>query len=237
MEKTAIILPCYNEDVNIPLIINEIVLLKGDQQSGDVDFIFVDDGSSDNTLNMLLKFQEQYQWLVALNHKKNMGFAAALQTGRKYALDHNYDYIGQMDCDLSHPLNILPLMLNEIRSCDMVIASRYVKGGGMKNVPLRRILLSYSAQFVFRLLFGIKTRDATSGYRVMKKNVLHSIILDENNFAIQLEFTVKAEKKHFRIREIPFVLINRQYGISKFSFKDLVIYLRSIYRLRLTPLS
>jgi dolichol-phosphate mannosyltransferase len=165
------------------------------------------------------------------DHGVNEGFAQALRTGRQYALDNSYDLIGQIDCDMTHPLNMLGEMQKLCSEYDMVLASRYVKGGGMKNVPLWRVLLSKTAQVFFRLVFRIKTKDATSGYRLIRREVLEKVPLEENTFAIQLELTIKTERGGYRIYELPFVLVNREFGSSKFNMKQFMIYLESVMRL------
>lgn len=229
--KVCIVVPCYNESENIPKIIDQIEKMRSNNELIDFDFVFVDDGSKDNSYDLLVDASNKYSWVKMQNHPVNMGFAAGLSTGRKYALNNSYGYIGQIDCDLTHPLNLLKVMYDCFPEYDMVIASRYVGDGGMKNVPLWRVLISKFSQFGFKLLFGLKTKDATSGFRLCKSVVFEQIPLKENTFAIQLELTVKSERMGLKIKEIPFVLVNREFGISKFSLKQYVTYAKSVYRI------
>ncbi len=230
-QKACIVVPCYNECENIPIIIDQIKFMRDEGKLLDFDFVFVNDGSKDNSYSLIEEASKKYSWVKLQNHPVNKGFAAGLTTGRKYALNNSYGFIGQIDCDLTHPLNLLMTMFSYLPEYDLVIASRYVADGGMKNVPLWRVLVSKGGQFAFKILFGLKTKDATSGFRLCKREVFEQIDLKENTFAIQLELTVKAEKMNFKIKEIPFVLTNRELGSSKFSIKQYVIYAKSMYRI------
>jgi dolichol-phosphate mannosyltransferase len=205
--------------------------MKGGGNLAGIDFVFVNDGSSDNSLELIKEFSAENGWMKYADHEVNKGFAQALRTGREYAMENSYDLIGQIDCDMTHPLDMLEEMQDMCSEYDMVIASRYVPGGGMRNVPFWRVLLSKSAQLFFRIVFRMKTKDSTSGYRLCRREIFGKITLEEDTFAIQLELTIKAERAGFRIYELPFVLVNREFGSSKFNMKQFVIYAKSLMRL------
>lgn len=230
-KRGCIVVPCYNESENLPIIFEKISSLKNDGKLLYFDFVFVDDGSKDSSYSLLLDGEKKYSWLKIQKHEVNMGFAGALKTGRIYALDNSYGYIGQIDCDMTHPIELIENMVQELKSCDMVIASRYVRGGGMENVPLWRVFISKFSQFGFKILFRLKTKDATSGFRLCKRIVFEQISLCENTFAVQLELTVKAEKIGLTVNEIPFILVNRKLGLSKFSLRQYATYAKSVYRI------
>ncbi|MBN1431205.1 MAG: glycosyltransferase [Methanomicrobiaceae archaeon] len=229
--KTIVVVPCYNESENIPKIVRLISDMKNRGGLAGIDFVFVNDGSRDNSLELIKQLSAEHGWMKYADHGVNKGFAQALRTGRQYAIDNSYDLIGQIDCDMTHPLEMLVEMQKLFPEYDMVLASRYVKGGGMKNVPLWRVLLSETAQVFFRTVFRIKTRDATSGYRLIKKEVLQNVPLEEDTFAIQLELTIKAERAGYTICELPFVLVNREFGSSSFNMKQFIVYVKSVMRL------
>lgn len=230
-ERACIVVPCYNESENLPKIIEKISSMKSEGELSDFDFVFVNDGSKDMSLKIINNASYNCEWVKVQNHEVNRGFAAGLNTGRKYALENSYGYLGQIDCDLTHPLELLKEMRDSLSEYDMVIASRYVGTGGMKNVPLWRVILSKTSQFGFRIFFRTKTRDSTSGFRLCRRKIFEDIVLQDNTFAIQLELTIKAEKTGFKIYEIPFVLENRQFGSSKFNLKQFIEYGKSVFKL------
>ncbi|UUX91325.1 glycosyltransferase [Methanoplanus endosymbiosus] len=227
----AIVVPCYNESENIPRITKKIFELKREGVLIGIDFVFVNDGSKDDSLDLIKNYSSEYEWFRFCNHEVNRGFAHALKTGREYAIRDGYNIIGQIDCDLTHPLEMIGGMKDELALCDMVIASRYVGDGGMKNVPLQRVLLSRTAQIFFRTVFRIRTKDATSGFRLCRKEIFEKIDLEIDTFAVQLELTIKAERNKFRISEVPFVLVNRRFGSSKFNLNQFLVYISSVIKL------
>lgn len=229
--KTIVVVPCYNESENIPKIVKLISDMKNRGGLEGIDFVFVNDGSKDNSLELIKQLSVEHEWMNFVDHGVNKGFAQALRTGRQYAIDNSYDLIGQIDCDMTHPLEMLKEMQKLIPEYDMVLGSRYVKGGGMKNVPLWRVLLSETAQIFFRTVFRIKTRDATSGYRLCSREIIENVHLEEETFAIQLELTIKAERAGFKICELPFFLVNREFGSSSFNIKQFIVYVKSVMRL------
>lgn len=229
--NTIIVVPSYNESENIPKIAQKISDFKAQGTLIEIDFVFVNDGSSDDSLDLIKRLSSEYKWLKCANHEVNKGFALALKTGREYAIKNGYSIIGQIDCDMTHPLEMIDDMKKKLDKCDMVIASRYVGDGGMKNVPFQRVLLSRMAQVFFRTVFRIKTKDATSGFRLCKKEIFENIPLEIETFAVQLELTIKAEKKKYKICEVPYILVNRQFGSSKFNLNQLLIYMDSVLKL------
>ena len=226
--RIAVIIPSYNEEENIPRMVEEF---KKIIKNVKLDVVFINDGSTDRTESVIRKCMDSYKWVRIFNREKNKGYAQTLRDGMSYAKAKKYDIIMQMDCDLTHSISLVPKMLLEIeKGYDMVIASRYAGNGGMKNIPKNRVLLSNVSNAAFRVLLGLNTRDTTSGFRCYKREVIENIDLFSNSFQILLEFTIKAERAGFRIKEVPFMLVNRRFGDSKFKLKYLFDYIPLIIR-------
>ncbi|GBE56175.1 MAG TPA: glycosyltransferase [Euryarchaeota archaeon] len=217
----AVVVPCYNEEEVIDALAVEFEKARQDLS---FDVIFVDDGSTDRTGEKLERLSERFDWVKTVTHTANKGIAQSLKDGFSYALEGDYDYIGQMDSDLTHPPTFLQTMRDALGDCDMVVASRYVGAGGMRNVPGWRVALSRAGNLGFRVLLRIGTRDATSGFRLARREVYESLDLEADSFGIQLEITVKTERLGFKILEVPFVLANREKGRSKFRLRYLFGY-------------
>ena len=224
----AIIIPTFNEEENVPKLIEE---LKGLRKILEFDAVFINDGSKDSSKFLIENSAKANKWIKIYNHEVNKGLAQTLKDGMKYTKENGYDIIVQMDCDLTHPVSLIPKMVDEIKNgYDMVIASRYVGEGGMKNVPKNRVVISELANSAFRFLLGLKTRDTTSGFRGYRREVIDKISLVSDSFQIQLEFTIKAERLGFKIKEIPFILVNREFGQSKFKLKYIFTYLPLVFK-------
>lgn len=224
----AVVVPCYNEEEVIDALAVEFEKARQDLS---FDVIFVDDGSTDRTGEKLERLSERFDWVKTVTHTANKGIAQSLKDGFSYALEGDYDYIGQMDSDLTHPPTFLQTMRDALGDCDMVVASRYVGAGGMRNVPGWRVALSRAGNLGFRVLLRIGTRDATSGFRLARREVYESLDLEADSFGIQLEITVKTERLGFKILEVPFVLANREKGRSKFRLRYLFGYVPLMLRL------
>ena len=224
----AVIIPTFNEEENIPKLIEEF---EGLRKHLDFDAVFINDGSKDSSKNLIENAAKTNKWIKVYNHEVNKGLAQTIKDGMKYAKEKGYDIIVQMDCDLTHPVSLIPKMVDEIKNgYDMVVASRYVGDGGMKNVPKNRVIISELANSAFRFVLGLKMKDTTSGFRCYRREVINKINLFSDSFQIQLEFTIKAERLGFKIKEIPFILVNREFGQSKFKLKYIFAYLPLVFR-------
>lgn len=180
------------------------------------EILVVNDGSTDNTLSILKKLKNRYPTLRVVSHKKNKGLGMALYTGFQHAKG---SIIVTTDADLTHPPEMIGKLVDKIRQgFDFCVGSRYVRGGGMINVPFWRILLSKFSNLFFQLIFGCAVRDMTSGLRAYKSECIKKIRVEDSSFAVQLEIIVKILKLKAKMTEIPFVLKNRELGTSKFDF-------------------
>jgi dolichol-phosphate mannosyltransferase len=167
--NTIVVVPCYNESENIPRITLKISEIKDKGSLKGIDFVFVNDGSSDDSLALIKCFSEEYEWFKCANHEVNKGFAPALKTGREYALKNGYDIIGQIDCDMTHPLDMIDGMRDMLDGCDMVLASRYVGDGGMKKCPFSEGTFKPYCTDIFQDCFQDKDKGCNQWFQVLQK--------------------------------------------------------------------
>ena len=216
MPKAVVIIPTYNEIDNISTAIEKVLNL-----SENFDILVVDDNSPDGTAEVVKGFVSKYSNRVFLEIKNiKEGLGKAYTLGFSWAMERNYDYIFEMDADLSHDPNDLVRMYIELQSinCDVVIGSRYVNGINVVNWPLSRIMLSYFASIYSRIITGLPVKDATSGFVGFKREVLEKMNLSSilfNGYAFQIELKFKAYKNNFKILEIPIIFRDRVHGESK----------------------
>ncbi|MEK6874598.1 MAG: polyprenol monophosphomannose synthase [Nanoarchaeota archaeon] len=223
----SIIVPAYNEELGIEHFILE--MKKRIKLKEDYELVIINDGSTDKTAEIVSRLMKGYPSLRLVTYEKNKGLGGAIRTGIQEAKGRA---IIEMDSDLTQPPEVIPSMLKALDGADVVYASRYVRGGGMKNVPRWRVWLSIAANNLFRLIYWLPIKDATSGFRAYKSSTIKKINIERTGFAVQLEISVKLAKIGARFREVPFVLINRQIGESKFSFKKMIArYVRNIIEL------
>ncbi len=230
-EKSLVIIPTYNELDNIQKLIPDVL---GRDQS--LDILVVDDNSPDGTANYVEKLSNSLERVKLIKREKKMGLGTAYIEGFKFALANGYKYIFEMDADFSHDPRELKRFLRNIKEYDLVLGSRYITGVNVVNWPMRRLLLSYFANFYTRIITGMPVKDATGGYKCFKREVLEAINLDEvksNGYSFQIEMTFKAWKKGFRIGEIPIIFIDREKGTSKMSKKIVREAVLMVWKLRL----
>jgi len=218
MPKAVVIIPTYNEIDNISTVIEKVLNL-----SKNFDILVVDDNSPDGTAEVVKGFVSKYSNRVFLEIKNiKEGLGKAYTLGFSWAMERNYDYIFEMDADLSHDPNDLVRMYILLKgiNCDVVIGSRYVNGINVVNWPLSRIMLSYFASIYSRIITGLPVKDATSGFVGFKREVLEKMNLSSilfNGYAFQIELKFKAYKNNFKILEIPIIFRDRVHGESKMS--------------------
>ena len=196
------------------------------------ELLIVDDGSPDGTAQIVQNLQNEFgKKLHLLERKGKLGLGTAYISGFKYAIQHKFDYIFEMDCDFSHNPDDLVNLFNACAKdgADLSIGSRYVKGGKVVNWPIDRILMSYFASLYVRIVLWINIHDTTAGFKCYKRNVLESINLDAIKFigyAFQIEMKYKVKKAGFKIKEVPITFTDRTAGESKMSkgiFKEAIL--------------
>lgn len=231
-EKILIIVATYNESENIKPLIAQI--FKAVPQT---NLLVIDDNSPDKTYEIVevLANKEYKDKLFLMKRPGKLGLGTAYIAGFHYALDNGYDIIIQMDADFSHNPMYLPKMLDEIEDNDLVIGSRYVKGGGVVNWGLMRKVISRGGSLYSKIILGLPQHDLTGGFKCWQRKVLESIEIDNlksTGYSFQVETTYKTFLKKFRIKEIPIIFEDRQFGQSKMSGGIFVEASLMILRLR-----
>ena len=230
-KKSLVIIPTFNEMENIPQLIPEVL-----SKDEGIEVLVVDDNSPDGTADYVEKLKQNNNKIHLIKRDYKMGLGTAYITGFKYALDHSFDYIFEMDADFSHdPVEIVNFLI-EIKNYDLVLGSRYISVINVVNWPMRRLILSYSANIYTKIITGLNIKDATGGYKCFRREVLEAIDLDRiksNGYAFQIEMTFKAWKKGFKIKEIPIIFVDRVKGTSKMSKKIVREAVIRVWKLRI----
>ena len=214
-----VIIPTYYEKENIEKIIRAVMGLEKA-----FNILVIDDGSPDGTADIVkgLMADEFKDRLFIIERSGKLGLGTAYIAGFKWALEHGYDYIFEMDADFSHDPNDLPRLYAACHDdgADVAIGSRYVSGVNVVNWPIGRVLMSYFASKYVRLVTGFSVHDTTAGFKCYKRRVLETIPLDKIRFkgyAFQIEMKFTAYKIGFKIKEVPVIFVNRREGTSKMS--------------------
>lgn len=213
---SVVIIPMYNEKENAASIIDAVIALPHQ-----FDILVIDDNSPDGTAKIVKAKQQEYPGRVHLIERAGkLGLGTAYIEGFKWSIDHQYDYIFEMDADFSHnPNDLIPLY----EACakngnDMSIGSRYVSGVNVVNWPMGRVLMSYYASKYVRIVTGMPINDTTAGFVCYTRRVLEALPLDNIRFkgyAFQIEMKFTAYKYGFKIKEVPIIFVNRVLGTSK----------------------
>ena len=215
---SVVIIPMYNEKENAANIIDAVLALPHQ-----FDILVIDDNSPDGTAKIVKTKQQEYPGRVHLIERAGkLGLGTAYIEGFKWAIDHKYDYIFEMDADFSHnPDDLLKLYdACANQGADVAIGSRYVSGVNVVNWPMGRVLMSYFASKYVRFVLGVNIHDTTAGFKCYRREVLETIELDKIRFkgyAFQIEMKYTAYKCGFTIKEVPIIFINRVLGTSKMS--------------------
>jgi len=211
--RILVIIPTYNEVENIRKLIPLVL-----EQDSAIDILVVDDNSPDGTADAVKEMMRRVSRVRLLERSEKLGLGTAYVEGFRYALKEGYDLIFEMDADFSHDPVEIPNFLGAVEHYDLVIGSRYLHGANVVNWPISRLLLSWSANFYTRLVTGLPVKDATSGFKCFRREVLEAIDLDtirSDGYAFQIEMDFKAWKKGFRLHEISIVFVDRSEGVSK----------------------
>jgi dolichol-phosphate mannosyltransferase len=221
-----VIIPTYNEKENIKRVINHVLGLPRT-----FDILVIDDNSPDGTAAIVKEMvKANTQRLHLLERSGKLGLGTAYIKGFRWALDRDYEYIFEMDADLSHnPDDLVRLHSTAREGYDLVIGSRYVKGVNVVNWPMGRVLMSYFASIYVKVILQIKIDDTTAGFKCYHRKVLETMDLDAIRFvgyAFQIEMKYTAWKLGFRLIEIPIIFTDRTEGESKMTrgiFKEAVL--------------
>lgn len=213
---SLVIIPTYNERENIENIIRAVFALEHG-----FHILVIEDGSPDGTAAIVRDLQKEFsERLFMVERTGKLGLGTAYIAGFKWALQHDYEYIFEMDADFSHNPNDLPRLYKACHEdgADVSIGSRYVSGVNVVNWPMGRVLMSYFASKYVRIITGLPIHDTTAGFVCYRRQVLETIDLDSIRFkgyAFQIEMKFTAYQFGFQVKEVPVIFINRELGTSK----------------------
>jgi dolichol-phosphate mannosyltransferase len=208
-----VVVPTYNERGNVPVLLGKLRQVLPCAQ-----VLVVDDASPDGTGQLIEDLSGAHGGLHLLRRPGKQGLGVAYRAGFRWALERGYERIVQMDADLSHHPDDLPRLLAATETHDLVVGSRYVRGGGTVGWPLRRRLLSRTANFFARSMLRLPVCDLTGGFKCWRPEVLSAIGVTEltsNGYVFQVETTLRAVRAGFRFQELPIVFRERELGTSK----------------------
>ncbi len=218
LHQSVVLIPTYNEKENISAIIDAVMSLQHP-----FDILVIDDGSPDGTAAIVKQKQAQYEGRLHLMERAGkQGLGTAYIAGFKWALQHGYEYVFEMDADFSHnPSDLMSLYeACAVKGADVAVGSRYITGVNVVNWPMGRVLMSYGASMYVRMVTRMPVRDTTAGFVCYRRKVLETHDLDGIRFkgyAFQIEMKFTAYKCGFRIVEVPIIFVNRVLGVSKMS--------------------
>lgn len=243
--EILIVIPTYNEKENIEKLIPQIL-----KQDKNIDILVVDDGSPDGTGELVEKLAKKNPKIHVLHRKGKLGIGSAYIEGFKYGVKseasrskargffslrrNKYDLIISMDADLSHNPKYLPAMITASGKYDLVLGSRWTKGGGVTGWPWHRYVMSWGANFFSRVLLKLKPKDITTGFRCYKREVLEKIGLDNitsSGYAFFEELIYRVQKAGFSIGEVPIIFVDRKIGQSKIDKKEIITSAKAIWHL------
>ena len=216
-ETKIVIIPTYNEKENIEKIIRKVRSLQGD-----FHVLVIDDGSPDGTAGIVKSLMREFEGSLSIIEREGkLGLGTAYLAGFRWALDHGYDYIIEMDADFSHNPDDLPRLIAACDAgADVAVGSRYCKGVSVVNWPIGRLLMSYFASVYVRRMLGINVYDTTAGFVCYRRKVLESIDFDKvkmKGYGFQIEMKYTACKLGYKIKEVSVIFVDRTEGTSKMS--------------------
>lgn len=227
-----IIIPTYNEADNIGLLIKEIF-----SNRNDADILVIDDNSPDGTTEIVERLEKTYSVINLIKRSAKLGYGSACQEGFNWALKYkNYKYLITMDADFSHHPKYINDILEGIEEKSIVIGSRYIEGGGIKNWGIHRKILSRGANLYSRCILDIPVSDCTSGFRCYRRELIEKIdfnAITSNGYSFLEEVLYICKLQGASIGEVPIVFENRKYGKSKINKKEIVKAIIKVPQLRL----
>lgn len=217
MSDKLVIIPTYNEKENIEKIIRAVRALEGD-----FHLLIIDDGSPDGTAQIVKSLAKEFEGSLHLIERSGkLGLGTAYITGFRWAIEHKYNYIFEMDADFSHnPKDLIRLYNACAEGADLAIGSRYCNGISVINWPIGRVIMSYYASAYVRFVLGMKIYDCTAGFKCYKRELLERIDLDRikmHGYGFQVEMKYNAYKLGSCIKEVPIIFVDRTEGTSKMS--------------------
>ena len=213
MPRAVVCLPTYNERENLEAMLRAL----GDKG---VSVLVVDDNSPDGTGDLADRLTQELGYVQVLHRPHKEGLGPAYLAGFRRALADGAELVLEMDCDFSHDPNDVPRLIAAAEEADVVLGSRYVDGGAVRNWGAVRRFVSAGGSWYARVVLGVRVRDLTGGFKCYRRQVLETIDLDaieSKGYAFQIETTYRAVRAGFRVREVPITFVDREAGGSKMS--------------------
>ena len=212
--RGLVVIPTYNEAANLTNLVPQVL-----GQDPRLDILIVDDNSPDGTGQLAEALRQKEPRLSVIHREGKLGLGTAYIAGFRWALERDYAFVFEMDADFSHDPAHLKEFLKAIQDADLVLGSRYLAGRvTVVNWPMGRLLLSYFANVYARWVTGLKIWDLTGGFKCYRRRVLEGVDLTQvrsNGYAFQIEMSVRAWRKGFKLAEVPIVFVDRTEGQSK----------------------
>ncbi|MBF0331780.1 MAG: glycosyltransferase family 2 protein [Candidatus Omnitrophica bacterium] len=209
----SLVVPAYNEEEVIARFLDACV--RDVKLAQPFEIVIVNDGSRDKTQEIVRGYASKYPFIRLVDHQVNRGLGKALETGFAAAKG---DIVITMDSDLTHPPAMIKDLVAAMDGVDLCIASRYVRGGGMENVPAWRVFISRAANLFFDLILWTNIQDLSAGFKAYRASHIKKVTIQASGFECQMEIMLYFIKHHLKHREIPMILKNREFGTSKFQF-------------------
>jgi dolichol-phosphate mannosyltransferase len=211
--RVAVLIPTYNERDNLPTIVRRVRA-----SAPDVDVIVLDDNSPDGTGQVADELAANDEHVRVQHRAGKEGLGRAYLSGFALAIAEGYDAVVEMDADGSHQPEQLPSLLAALADADLVIGARWVRGGEVRNWPLRRKVLSVGANLYTKVLLGMRVNDATAGYRAYRTSALQTMGLqgvESQGYCFQIDLTLRAVRAGLTVVEVPITFVEREIGVSK----------------------
>lgn len=215
LQRVLVLIPTYNERDNLPRIVARVRLA-----TPEVDILVLEDNSPDGTGQVADALAADDPQVAVLHRPGKQGLGAAYKAGFAYAIEHGYDAAVEMDADGSHQPERLPALLKAAERADLVIGSRWIRGGRVVNWPVHRKVISVGGNVYVKLMLGLPVNDATGGYRVYRTTALQTMNLDavsSAGYGFQVDMTVQLLKAGLTAIEVPIEFVEREIGESKMS--------------------
>ena len=232
MPSAVVCLPTYNERENLEPMLRAL----GDKG---VHVLVIDDNSPDGTGELADRLAGELDYVSVLHRARKEGLGPAYLAGFRRALADAAELVLEMDCDFSHDPNDVPRLIAASEEADVVLGSRYVSGGAVRNWGLVRRFVSAGGSWYARVLLGARVRDLTGGFKCYRRQVLETIDLDaieSKGYAFQIETTYRALRKGFKVIEVPITFVDREAGGSKMSRAIVLEAIWKVPSLRLAAL-
>jgi dolichol-phosphate mannosyltransferase len=221
--RATVCLPTYNERENLERMVRTL-------GAHGVSVLVIDDNSPDGTGELADRLAQELDYVSVLDRERKEGLGPAYLAGFRHALASGAELILEMDCDFSHDPADVPRLIEATENADLVLGSRYVEGGSIRNWGLLRRMVSAGGSFYARAILGVDVRDLTGGFKCYRRAVLETIDLDaisSRGYAFQIETTYRAIRAGFRVVEIPIAFVDREQGGSKMSK---MIFLEAVWK-------